>query len=231
MLILYYACIKLRHYLLSSTCIVTCQADVIKHILQKPILSGRIGKWAYALVEYDLAYESLKSVKGQIVADLIVEHRINDEHDLEVGYITCTPWKLYFDGSVCDDGRGVGIGKVLISSSGSVDLRHQMRQIRCGNMKESGCSASPCHILHITKGKAPERWCMTDWARTNLVSSNRPHRSDWSNPTGQTSLSKDRPSPILQSRNIISRRMRRMCSLCKWILGRLPPMMLLKSVM
>ena len=101
---LYYACTKLRHYLLSSTCIVTYQTDVIMHMLQKPILSGRIGKWAYALVEYDLAYESLKSVKGQIVADFIVEHRINDEHDLEVGYITCTPWNLFFDGSACDDG-------------------------------------------------------------------------------------------------------------------------------
>ena len=61
---LYYACTKLRHYLLSSTCIVTCQAYVIKHILQKPILSGRIRKWAYALVEYDLAYESLRAIKG-----------------------------------------------------------------------------------------------------------------------------------------------------------------------
>ena len=30
---LYYACTKLRYYLLSSTCIVTCQADVIKHML------------------------------------------------------------------------------------------------------------------------------------------------------------------------------------------------------
>jgi hypothetical protein len=60
-------------------------------MLQKLILSGRIGKWAYALVEYDLAYESLKSMRGQIVADFTVKHRINDEHDLEVGYITCTP--------------------------------------------------------------------------------------------------------------------------------------------
>ena len=51
----YYVCTKLRHYLLSSICIVVCQTDVIKHILQKPILSGRIGKWAYALVEYGLA--------------------------------------------------------------------------------------------------------------------------------------------------------------------------------
>jgi hypothetical protein len=41
---LYYACIKLRHYLLSSACIVACQTDVIKHMLHKPILSGRIGK-------------------------------------------------------------------------------------------------------------------------------------------------------------------------------------------
>ena len=77
--------------MLSSTCIVTCQADVIKHMLQKPILSRRIGKWDYALVEYDLAYESLKYVKGQIIADFIVEHHINDKHDLEVGYVTCTP--------------------------------------------------------------------------------------------------------------------------------------------
>ena len=47
---LYYACTKLRHYFLSSTCIVTCQADVIKHMLQMLILSGRIGKWLMRLL-------------------------------------------------------------------------------------------------------------------------------------------------------------------------------------
>jgi hypothetical protein len=67
--LLYYACTKLRHYLLYSTCIVASQTDFIKHMLHMPILSGRIGKWAYGLVEYDLVYESLKSIKGQIVAD------------------------------------------------------------------------------------------------------------------------------------------------------------------
>ena len=41
------------------------------------------GKWAYALIEYDLTCEPLRSMKGQIVADFIIEHRINDEHDLE----------------------------------------------------------------------------------------------------------------------------------------------------
>jgi hypothetical protein len=47
---------------------------VIKYMLQNTIMSGRIGKWDYALIEYDLAYESLKSMKGQVVADFIVEH-------------------------------------------------------------------------------------------------------------------------------------------------------------
>jgi hypothetical protein len=47
---LYYVCSKFRHYIFSSSCIVACQYDVIKHMLLKPILSGRIGKCAYALV-------------------------------------------------------------------------------------------------------------------------------------------------------------------------------------
>jgi hypothetical protein len=54
---LFYACSKLRHYLLSNTYVVASQADVIKHMLQQSILSGMIGKWAYALIEYDFAYE------------------------------------------------------------------------------------------------------------------------------------------------------------------------------
>jgi hypothetical protein len=45
---LYYACSKFGHYILSSSCILACQYDVIKHMLLKTILSRRIGKWAYA---------------------------------------------------------------------------------------------------------------------------------------------------------------------------------------
>jgi ribonuclease HI/probable phosphoglycerate mutase len=37
---------------------------------------------------------------------------------LNVGYVTFTPWKLQFDGSVCKDGCGVGV--VIISPSGAV---------------------------------------------------------------------------------------------------------------
>ena len=77
-------------------------------MLHNPIMSGRIGKWAYALIEYDLAYEPLKSMKGQIVADFIVEHRIDNSHELDMGYITFTPWSFILMN------RFVMIGKVLV---------------------------------------------------------------------------------------------------------------------
>jgi hypothetical protein len=84
-------------------------------MLQNPIMSGRIGKWAYALMEYDLAYELLKSMKGQVVADFIEEHRIDDAYELDMSYLTITPWTLYFDGLVCYEGQGIGI--MLVSPS------------------------------------------------------------------------------------------------------------------
>jgi hypothetical protein len=41
------------------------------------MLSERIRKCAYALIEYNLAYEPLKSIKGHVVADFIVGHSID----------------------------------------------------------------------------------------------------------------------------------------------------------
>ena len=54
-----------------------------------------MGVW---LVEYDLAYEPLKSMKGQIVADFIIEHRIDLEQEAGLNIVSVVPWKLYFDG-------------------------------------------------------------------------------------------------------------------------------------
>jgi hypothetical protein len=111
---LYYAGSKFRHYILSSSCIVACQYDVINHMLLKPILSGRMGKWAYALVEYDLAYEPLRLMKGQVVADIMVDHAVDVGHSVDC--VQLKPWGLYFDSSVCSKGQGAGC--VVVSPSG-----------------------------------------------------------------------------------------------------------------
>jgi hypothetical protein len=43
-LLLYSTCAKFRPYILSSTCTIVSSHDVVKHMLHKPVLSGRIGK-------------------------------------------------------------------------------------------------------------------------------------------------------------------------------------------
>jgi len=66
-LCLYFACIKLKQYIKSVDVYVYSHFDIIKHMLSKPILHNRVGKWALALTEYSLTYQSLKSEKGQII--------------------------------------------------------------------------------------------------------------------------------------------------------------------
>jgi hypothetical protein len=138
---LYYACSKFRHYILSSFCIVACQYDVIKHMLLKPIVSGRIGKWAYALVEYDLAYELVRSMKGQVVADFIVDHAVDVDHSVD--FVHLKPWGLYFDGLVCSKGQGDGC--VIISPSGvHIDLSIRL-EFACTNNQVG--NESSLHVL------------------------------------------------------------------------------------
>ena len=70
-LCLYFTCTKLRHILLSAETIVICKSDVIKHMLSAPVLKGRLGKWMFALSEFDIRYQPAKAVKGQALADLV----------------------------------------------------------------------------------------------------------------------------------------------------------------
>ena len=83
--------------------------DVIEYMLHRPTHSCRIGQWAYTLFGYDLAYASLRSIRGQIIVDFITEHRINDMHNIDVSLVSLVLWRLYFDGSICSNGQCVGV--------------------------------------------------------------------------------------------------------------------------
>jgi hypothetical protein len=110
-LYLFFTCTKLWHILLFAEIIVICKSDVIKHMLSAPVLKGRLGKWMFALSEFDIRYQPTKAVKGQALADLIVE-RINTN----VATLSMCSCAIYFDGSACEDGCGVGI--LLVSPRG-----------------------------------------------------------------------------------------------------------------
>jgi hypothetical protein len=71
-----------------------CKVDVVKYILSTPVLKGRLGKWMPTLAEFDQKYESEKAMKGQVLADLLVEH------DGFTIYVELMTWTLIFDGSM-----------------------------------------------------------------------------------------------------------------------------------
>jgi hypothetical protein len=81
-------------------------------MLSMPILNGRIGKWILALLEFDLRYESDKAIKGQVIADFVTHHH----EKKDVVLVELIPWTLFFDGSTCKHGGGIGI--VLLSPQG-----------------------------------------------------------------------------------------------------------------
>ena len=93
------------------------RADPIKYILSRPILSGRLAKWAVILQSYDIVYVPQKAVKGQALADFLADHPapsdwkfIDDFPDEDVFYIEMLPpWTMFFDGAARRDGAGAGV--------------------------------------------------------------------------------------------------------------------------
>jgi len=71
----------------------------------------------------NLSYESAKAVKCQIIANVITHH-----HEKEVKLLELTPWALFFNGSTCKQGGGVGMfwfhhkGWVLNSYSNKAEI-------------------------------------------------------------------------------------------------------------
>jgi hypothetical protein len=119
-LCLFFTCTKLWHILLFAEIIVIYKSDIIKHMLSAPVLKGRLRKWMFALSKFDIQYQPAKTVKGQALADLIAE-RINTN----IATLSVRTWAMYFDGSACEDGCGIGI--LLVSPQGGVTYSFSIR--------------------------------------------------------------------------------------------------------
>jgi ribonuclease HI len=68
-------------------------------------------------------------MKGQVIADFIVDHAVDVDHS--VNFVQLKTWGLYFDGSVCSKGQGAGC--VVVSPSGVyIDLSIRL-EFACTN--------------------------------------------------------------------------------------------------
>ncbi|CAL8993664.1 unnamed protein product [Prunus brigantina] len=91
---------------------IIAKTDLIKYMLTRPIIRGRIGKWTMALAEFTFRYVPQQAVKGQALADFLAAHpcvEIEEMDFLEVGTLSLFPWCLYFDGSRTSNMGGVGV--------------------------------------------------------------------------------------------------------------------------
>ncbi|XP_022889218.1 uncharacterized protein LOC111404677 [Olea europaea var. sylvestris] len=116
-LALIFAAKKLRQYMLSHTINLISKIDPLKYIMSRPILSGRIGKWALLLSEFDIKFIPQKAIKGQALADFLADHPIPAEWELQedlpdedVPFTEAIPsWRLYFDRAARSYGAGAGV--------------------------------------------------------------------------------------------------------------------------
>ena len=134
-LALIFALKKLRHYMLAHEIQLVARADPIRYVLSQPVLTGRLGKWAVLMMEFDITFVPQKAVKGQALADFLAAHPVPDNSPLitdlpDEEVFTAeleAPWGLYFDGAsrteADPDGtprRRAGVGLVFKTSKGGV---------------------------------------------------------------------------------------------------------------
>jgi len=75
-LVLVFAIQKTRHYLVGQTIHVISKVNPLKLLIMTKLssLNGRLTKWAILRSQYEMQFLLQKAVKGQAVADFLVEH-------------------------------------------------------------------------------------------------------------------------------------------------------------
>ncbi|XP_071729198.1 uncharacterized protein [Rutidosis leptorrhynchoides] len=107
---------RLRRYFQAHPMLVLTDSP-IKQVLSKPEVSGRLVKWAIELGEHEIYYAPRTAVKGQIMADFMVEFICAAPPALVVKEVpNIVTWELFTDGASSSDGAGAGL--ILIGPDG-----------------------------------------------------------------------------------------------------------------
>ncbi|GJT25055.1 reverse transcriptase domain-containing protein [Tanacetum coccineum] len=124
-LALIHASKRLRRYFQAHP-ITVITDQPIKNILSNPEVAGRMQKWSIQLGEFGIHYRPRVSVKGQVLADFIVERPEEEGKDDSAREEEPLParWTLFTDGSSCVDGCGAG---VILTDPEGVEFTYALR--------------------------------------------------------------------------------------------------------
>ncbi|GJS56300.1 reverse transcriptase domain-containing protein [Tanacetum coccineum] len=124
-LALVHASKRLRRYFQAHPIIVITDQP-IKNILSNPEVASRMQKWSIQLGEFGIHYRPRVSVKGQVLANFIVERPEEEGQDDSAKEEEPLPiqWTLFMDGSSYVDGYGAG---VIITDPKGVEFTYALR--------------------------------------------------------------------------------------------------------
>ena len=114
---------KLRPYFQAHTVEVPTEYPM-KQILHKPETSRRMIKWAIELSEFDIRYKPRTSVKGQILADFIIEFTPAQFTEATQLAPDLPIWRLSVEWA--SNAQGSGAGLILTSPDGK-DTKYALR--------------------------------------------------------------------------------------------------------
>ena len=114
---------KLRPYFQAHTIEVLTE-HLTKQGLHKPKTSRRLIKWAIKLSEFDLRYKPRTTVKGQILADFIMEFALTELVEATQLTPDLPMWKLSVDEAANAQGSGAGL---ILTSSDGIDVKYALR--------------------------------------------------------------------------------------------------------
>lgn len=116
-LVVVFATQKLRHYMLNHRTHLVAKIDPLKYLLSRTALIGCLAKWVMILSEYEIQYVEKKAIKGQVIANQLVDVPIQGNLPLIENFPDesifhaepKSPWKLYFDKPHTSHVSGAGI--------------------------------------------------------------------------------------------------------------------------
>ena len=114
---------KLRPYFQAHTIEVPTEYPM-KQVLHKPETSGRLMKWAIELSEFDIRYKPKTAIKGQVLADFVMEFTSAEPAQNAQAMNDLPIWKLSVDGA--SNAQGSGAGLILTSLEG-IDIEYAPR--------------------------------------------------------------------------------------------------------
>ena len=114
---------KLRPYFQAHTIEVLIEYP-IKQVLHKPETSRRLMKWAIELSEFDIIYKPKTAIKGQVLADFVMEFASAEPAENAQTTPDLPIWKLSVDGAANSQGSRAGL---ILTSPKGIDNEYALR--------------------------------------------------------------------------------------------------------